>query len=76
MYQIKVAIKSHIIEQRCPVPLFKVYVISERQCKEDQIKCEDGYQCIYDHSLCDGYTHCDDESDEDPDMCKGKISTV
>jgi hypothetical protein len=33
-------------------------------------QCRDKKFCIYKHLVCDGYTHCDDESDEDEDSCK------
>lgn len=31
-------------------------------------------QCIPWGGLCNGYVHCDDQSDEDPEFCRGNIS--
>ena len=35
------------------------------------IKCSDGLQCIYNETLCDGYTRCNDKSDESAEVCNG-----
>ena len=49
---------------------------SAMECDNDKVKCEDGIQCIYKSELCDIYTHCNDESDEDKHMCKGETLCV
>ncbi|VDH89217.1 Hypothetical predicted protein [Mytilus galloprovincialis] len=42
-------------------------------CPSTHAKCRDGIQCFPLQSLCDGdTTYCRDQSDEDPDFCRGK----
>lgn len=60
--------------------LVNVYIrITERECQTEPeslvtlVKCDDGMQCINPYDICDGYTNCNDKSDEDKDMCKGKL---
>jgi len=47
--------------------------IPEYKCQEGQVKCADGIQCISKYDICNKYTDCNDESDEDEDMCKGTM---
>ncbi len=39
-------------------------------CSEMSIKCQDGLQCIFKGSVCDGHTDCRDFSDEDSGFCE------
>ena len=40
-------------------------------CKENQFPCRDGSKCVSrSRDLCDGYTDCDDYSDELASQCK------
>lgn len=42
-------------------------------CPSTHAKCRDGIQCFPLRDLCDGdNTYCLDQSDEDPDFCRGK----
>jgi hypothetical protein len=46
--------------------------LKEFQCPESYVKCSDGLQCIHEVGMCNGYSYCNDKSDEDEHMCKGK----
>ena len=37
-------------------------------------KCKDNMQCLYLNLFCDdaAHPHCRDQSDEDPEVCRGK----
>ena len=41
---------------------------------EPYIKCDDGIKCISTEKLCDMRSDCYDESDENPEMCKGMLT--
>ena len=41
---------------------------------EPYIKCNDGIKCISTEKLCDMRSDCYDESDENPEMCKGMLT--
>ena len=43
-------------------------------CRTDSRKCADGLQCISEYNFCNRYTDCNDESDEDVEICKGKYT--
>jgi hypothetical protein len=43
-------------------------------CRTDSRKCSDGLQCISEYNFCNRYTDCNDESDEDVEICKGKYT--
>ena len=45
--------------------------VTEYDCPEDKGKCRDEIQCISLDNFCDGYAHCKDKSDEDPEFCRG-----
>ena len=53
-----------------------ILFFSATECDNDNVKCDDGIQCIYKSDVCDKYTDCKDKSDEDEDMCKGETSCV
>lgn len=53
--------------------LYVIWIWLDFTCIDKQHKCADGLQCIAEHRLCDGYEHCTDRSDEDPDFCRGII---
>ncbi|CAC5395390.1 LRP2 [Mytilus coruscus] len=40
------------------------------ECKENDVKCADGLQCIPGHVQCDRSRDCNDDSDEHIDFCK------
>jgi hypothetical protein len=41
---------------------------------EPYIKCDDRIKCISTEKLCDMRSDCYDESDENPEMCKGMLT--
>ncbi|XP_034238581.1 enteropeptidase-like isoform X2 [Thrips palmi] len=41
------------------------------ECTEGSFQCKDG-ACIPAAHHCDGYDHCGDEFDEDPELCRGQ----
>jgi hypothetical protein len=41
-------------------------------CPRGRDKCMNGLQCIFLENFCDGYRHCDDNSDEDLQFCASK----
>ena len=45
--------------------------ITARECEFGETKCADNYQCIQKDRVCDGFTNCNDESDEETRACKG-----
>lgn len=49
--------------------------ITARICEPDETKCADNYQCLNKDNFCNGYTDCNDESDEDAVACKGIFCT-
>lgn len=51
-------------------------IFAAKDCDRGKVKCDNGRQCIYKRDVCDRYTHCEDKSDENEDMCKGETSTV
>lgn len=55
------------------VEVYQIF-FSERSCGENKVKCQDGIQCIPEQNLCDGWTRCNDKSDEEPAFCKGMLS--
>jgi len=50
--------------------------ISARSCLYPYTKCDDGTGCMVVDQICDMSNQCMYGSDEDPDMCKGKLSTL
>ena len=50
------------------------YNVLDRHCPDENVKCADGMQCIGEWNMCNGNTICNDESDENPDVCKGNKS--
>ena len=46
------------------------------QCLPDHVKCADGLQCIRTKDLCDGYTQCNDGSDESKETCEGLYISI
>ncbi|CAG2255065.1 LRP2 [Mytilus edulis] len=44
-----------------------------RKCRNFEVKCDDGIQCIHNFFLCNEHINCNDKSDENEDMCKGEI---
>lgn len=44
-----------------------------KKCPEDFVKCEDDLQCLHVTQLCNGRRDCRDGSDENKDICKGKL---
>ena len=50
--------------------------ISARPCPFPYTKCDDGTGCIVVWRICDMSNQCMYGSDENPDMCKGKLSTM
>ena len=49
-----------------------LHCLKEFQCPDSYVKCSDGLQCIHEGGMCNGYSYCNDKSDEDEHMCKGK----
>ena len=49
--------------------------LSDYQCREGDVKCADGRQCIWKPALCNEYIACNDGSDESEATCKGKNNT-
>jgi len=45
-------------------------------CAKGAEKCKDALLCVFDWTYCDLYKDCKDESDEDPDMCRGIIYVI
>ena len=43
--------------------------LPEMACPSRHLKYDDGLQCISQDNICDGYTQCDDKSDEDERKC-------
>lgn len=41
------------------------------KCRPYEFECFDGSSCISDVLKCDGYPDCRDQSDENPELCKG-----
>jgi energy-converting hydrogenase Eha subunit B len=48
-----------------------VYSLPVWPCQEGKSKCRDEIQCVNLENFCDGYEHCEDGSDEDPELCRG-----
>lgn len=48
------------------------FVLTELECPEFYIKCDDGLQCIKEEHLCDFWIHCNDLSDENDEKCASK----
>jgi hypothetical protein len=46
--------------------------LTELECPEFYIKCDDGLQCIKEENLCDFGIHCNDLSDENHEKCASK----
>ena len=40
-----------------------------RVCQCEEWTCKDNEECIPDEWICDGYTDCDDKSDEQEELC-------
>ena len=47
-------------------------LVVDYECRTGERKCADGLECVSDDNICNGYTDCEDKSDEDVEMCKGK----
>ena len=47
-------------------------LVVDYECRTGERKCSDGLECVSDYSICNGYADCEDKSDEDAEMCKGK----
>jgi len=46
-------------------------IVAGTDCRPPRIPCPGGSgRCIQEYSLCDGYDHCGDNSDEDPANCQ------
>lgn len=60
---------------KCNFLLKYLLQLSSCQSIQDFFKCKNGY-CVIKEVLCDGNIDCDDESDEDVDMCKVIINSV
>lgn len=54
---------------------FKLFVVAH-SCEIGHIKCGDGLQCVQKSALCDGKEDCSDGSDEEEEMCKGKLKEI
>jgi hypothetical protein len=50
------------------------FTLLARPCNEGSTKCADGLECIWSSSYCNGYAHCEDESDESEEVCRGKVN--
>lgn len=52
----------------------RVENISDYICPKGHRKCADGLQCVYknEHDMCNGRKECNDGSDEDPIVCRGR----
>lgn len=48
-------------------------LVVDYKCRTGERKCSDGLKCVSDYSICNGYADCEDKSDEDVEMCKGKL---
>ena len=46
--------------------------MTELECPEFYIKCDDGLQCIKEENVCDFGIHCNDLSDENHEKCASK----
>lgn len=47
-----------------------------KTCPEDFVKCKDDLQCLHVTQLCNGRRDCRDGSDENKDICNGKLQTI
>ncbi|CAG2252089.1 LRP2 [Mytilus edulis] len=47
--------------------------ISDYKCRDEDVKCADGRQCIWKPAVCNDYIACNDGSDESEATCKENI---
>ena len=40
------------------------------ECPERYVKCPTGFECIWYEYMCNGYSNCNDGSDESEEICK------
>jgi hypothetical protein len=53
-----------------------LHYVSDFVCPDDSVKCKDNIQCIRSFNLCDTYKDCNDNSDEDEELCRGTIIEI
>jgi len=41
------------------------------ECRDIEVPCANGNGCLHISYMCNGNPECSDESDENPDICKG-----
>jgi hypothetical protein len=50
--------------------LIENFVLSNRPCRPDQVRCPNSYKCIPNTARCNGVNDCRDNSDENPNQCR------
>ena len=67
------SVSSNVYSQYIIILINIFFFISGYTCTPPEVKCADDLQCVNYLQLCDGHSDCDDGSDEELNMCKGKL---